>query len=228
MIDRTVVLEGAKDLAQAQEDIVEGLGPIADEWLKNFHNTKDFIKAENKWRNENLKGEDRDPLYPDVRGQIVWDFSVLLNTISGKRWNHLVDSRRQRGLNIPNKQEIWLDIKTLVHLRDKSIAHRHLGEFTKDDYRDFFRKGERVLRSLGAEMQAERLRTGGRLSLGLPQEIALGDLEFSQVITFPQWAGNPKIVPLPVYRQSSITIKGFLSSPSPYFRFGFQIDECAR
>ena len=223
MVDRTVVLEGATELAQAQEDIVEGLGAIADEWLKEFHNTKDFIKAENEWRKHNLKGEDRDPLYSDAQGRIVWDFSVLLNTISGKRWNHFVDAARQRGLNIPNKQEIWLDIKTLVHLRDKSLGHRHLGEFTKDDYRDFFRKGERVLLSLGAEAQVEKLRAGGESSAETAHETALGDLAFSQVITFPQWASHPKIIPLSDYRRSSIAIKGLLSSASPYFRFGFKL-----
>jgi hypothetical protein len=163
MVDRTVVLDNATELLQAEEDIVKGLGPIVDDWLKIFHGPADFIKKENEWRKTNLKGKDKDPLYPDAEGHIEWDFSVLMRAMVDKgRWDHFVDTQRKRGLIIPNKQETFLDIKTLINLRDKSHAHRTLGEFTEHDYREFFSKGERVLRTLGAKPQAEKLRLGVR------------------------------------------------------------------
>lgn len=54
-------------------------------------------------------------------------------------------------------------------------------------------------------------------------EIALGDIEFVQVETLPQWAAEPTILPLPNQRRLTTIVKGLLSSRSPYFRFGFKL-----
>jgi len=226
MVDRTVVLETANELIKAQEIIVEGLGPIADDWLKKYHQSEEhFLDKENAWRDKNLRGEERDPLYTDLQGRIVWDFSPLLNTVISKgRWEHFVKTQRKHGLTIKNKQQTFLDIKTLVNLRDQSVGHRTLGEFTRDDYREFFLKAERVLRTLGAEAQAEKLLPKiPAVIADIPKEVDLGDLHFTQVLTYPQWAAEPKIISLLDYGRSSILIKGHFSSPSSYFRFGFKL-----
>jgi hypothetical protein len=223
VVDRTVVLRNAQQLVKAEEEIIEGLGPIVDDWLKEFHHSKnDFIEKENKWRQEFLKN-DKDPLYPDADGAIVWDYSVLLRTMIDHRWNDFIATRRRRKVTIANKQEIYLDIKVLLNLRDKSLAHRHMGRFTERDFDELFIKSERVLRSLGAPAQAEKLRPVASDNIDGPQELRLGNLNFRTVETYPQWAATPKIVSLPNYRRSSITIRGLFSSASPYFRFGFKL-----
>ena len=164
MINRRVVINFARELVQMQENIVKGLAPIVNNWLSSFHGLnnehtrRELLTRENAWRKQNLnQGKNKDPLSADKTEEIVWDFSVLLNTIiEDKRYSKFVEHIRQLH-PIPNRQELSLDIKRLINLRDKSFPHRHLGEFTKQDLNEFFWKAERVLRTLGADSEADNM-----------------------------------------------------------------------
>src|ERR1041384_3177013 len=169
MVDRSVVLDTANKLVQAEEDVVEGLGPIADFWLKEFHKPPDgqigvttnvleigvpaeILEKENQWRKAHGKRHERDPLHIDKNRRIIWDFAPLLSTISGpQRWNHFVETLERSGRTIQNKQELYLDIKRLINLRDKGHPHRHLGDFTEYALNEFFRAAHRLLRTVGAD-----------------------------------------------------------------------------
>lgn len=222
-MDREIVAETARELIEAQEYIVQGLGPIVDDWLKIFHGSPDFIQKEDQWRQQNLKGRESDPLQLDARGGINWDFSVLLETMTRGRWDRFINyQRHQRKQIIANKQELYLDIKRLQNLRDK-IGHRTLGKFSWEDYREFFVKGERVLRSVGAEKEARMLQSRFRERPSEPRITTIGDLKFRHVLTYPQWASEPTIIALPEYGVRSILAEGRFSSKSPYFRFGFKL-----
>jgi hypothetical protein len=100
MVDRRFVIKVASRLVEAEEEIVEGLGPITDDWLAGYHGTKQFLEKENAWRRNDSRGKESDPLRADKEGRTIWDFSVLLNTIASKRWSSFVGYLRKRKIEI--------------------------------------------------------------------------------------------------------------------------------
>ncbi len=62
----------------------------------------------------------------------------------------------KKRIVIRDRQELWLDVKRLINLRDKS-SHWNLGPFTEANYDEFVRTATRVLRAVGAFAAAKQV-----------------------------------------------------------------------
>ncbi len=63
--------------------------------------------------------------------------------------------------------------------------------------------------------------------IGSPKEgtvTDLGDINFKDRVTYPQWA-DPRTIPLAPYRGETVAVTGVLRSASPHYRFGFKLKE---
>lgn len=237
--------QGGEVLLAAYNAIVRGLAPFVESVLaKKFPNySNQWFEAVNNKRQS--KGPPQAKLARRPDGTVRWDITALCTTIedfwpdfreffeeklasSGVTTSELV-----RSISILKNS-----IPLLKSLRNRA-SHFPASSFSERDRDRFLDLAEQVLRFAGLEESADAIEQlisaasgkAGRIAIGATihdapdadPKILLGDLKFSQVPTYPQWAATPKIVSLAGYRRDTMVVSGLFSTLSKYFRFGFKI-----
>lgn len=146
--------ERASAVWQIARIIEDGLTPFINCCLAQIHGTPDYISKENERREELRKNGRSVRLLKRGANLSQWDYSEILNTIVGF-WSEF---KKIFDPLVPNPEEIKFDLKKMVFLRDKGVAHATLGSFTDEHLRELCKIAYGVLIAVGAADEAKRIR----------------------------------------------------------------------